>query len=104
MRNVLLIVRREFLERVRTRSFVLSTLLFPLFMAALIFIPSLMKSGGGERTLVLVDQSPAGIGQSVAQAITSFSLAFEDGRSGDSARERLIRSTIGFQRSASLAG
>jgi ABC-2 type transport system permease protein len=69
MRNVLLIIRREFLERVRTRSFVLSTLLFPLFMAALIFIPSLMKSGGGERTLVLVDQSPAGIGQSVVQAM-----------------------------------
>lgn len=69
MRNVLLIIRREFLERVRTRSFVLSTLLFPLFMAALIFIPSLMKSGGGERTLVLVDGSPAGIGQAVAQAM-----------------------------------
>lgn len=69
MRNVLLIIRREFLERVRTRSFVLSTLLFPLFMAALIFLPPLLQSGGGERTLVLVDQSPAGIGQSVAQAL-----------------------------------
>jgi ABC-2 type transport system permease protein len=69
MRNVLLIIRREFLERVRTRSFLLSTLLFPLFFAALIFIPPLLQSGGGERTLVLVDQSPAGIGQSVAQAL-----------------------------------
>jgi ABC-2 type transport system permease protein len=69
MRNVLLIIRREFLERVRTRSFVLSTLLFPLFFAAMIFLPPLLQSGGGERTLVLVDQSPAGIGQSVAQAL-----------------------------------
>lgn len=69
MRNVLLIIRREFLERVRTRSFVLSTVLFPLFMAALIVLPSLMKGGGGERTLVVVDQSPAGIGQSVVQAM-----------------------------------
>jgi ABC-2 type transport system permease protein len=69
MRNVLLIIRREFLERVRTRSFVLSTVLFPLFMAAMIFLPSLMRTGGGERTLVLVDQSPAGIGQSVVQAM-----------------------------------
>jgi ABC-2 type transport system permease protein len=69
MRNVLLIIRREFLERVRTRSFVLSTVLFPLFMAAMIFLPSIMRTGGGERTLVLVDQSPAGIGQSVVQAM-----------------------------------
>jgi ABC-2 type transport system permease protein len=69
MRNVLLIIRREFLERVRTRAFVLSTVLFPLFMAAMIFLPSLMRTGGGERTLVLVDQSPAGIGQSVAKAL-----------------------------------
>ncbi|HEU0299028.1 MAG TPA: ABC transporter permease [Longimicrobium sp.] len=69
MRNVLLIIRREFLERVRTRSFVLSTVLFPLFMVAMIVLPSLMRSGGGERTLVLVDQSPAGIGGRVAQAL-----------------------------------
>lgn len=69
MRNVLLIIRREFLERVRTRSFVLSTVLFPLFMIGMVFLPSLIRSGGGERTLVLVDQSPAGIGQAVAQAL-----------------------------------
>lgn len=69
MRNVLLIIRREFLERVRTRSFVLSTVLFPLFMIGMVFLPSLIRSGGGERTLVLVDQSPAGIGQAVARAL-----------------------------------
>jgi ABC-2 type transport system permease protein len=69
MRNVLLIIRREFLERVRTKAFVLGTVLFPIFMVALIFLPALVKTGGGERTLVLVDQSPAGIGQKVADAL-----------------------------------
>lgn len=69
MRNVLLIIRREFLERVRTRAFVIGTVLFPVFMIALIFLPALIKTGGGERTLVLVDQSPAGIGQRVAEAL-----------------------------------
>jgi len=69
MRNVLLIIRREFLERVRTRSFVLSTVLFPVFIAALMILPSIMQTGGGKRTLVLVDQSPAGIGHAVAQAL-----------------------------------
>ena len=69
MRNVLLIIRREFLERVRTKAFVVGTVLFPVFMLALVFLPALVKTGGGERTLVLVDQSPAGIGQRVAEAL-----------------------------------
>lgn len=69
MRNVLLIIRREFLERVRTKAFVVGTVLFPVFMLALVFLPALVKTGGGERTLVLVDQSPAGIGERVAQAL-----------------------------------
>lgn len=69
MHSVLLIIRREFLERVRTKAFVVTTVLFPLFMMALIFIPPLIKTGGGERTLVLVDQSPAGIGQRVAETL-----------------------------------
>jgi ABC-2 type transport system permease protein len=69
MRNVLLIIRREFMERVRTKAFVLGTVLFPLFMMAMVFLPAIIKSGGGERTLVMVDQSPAGIGQRVAEAL-----------------------------------
>ena len=69
MRNILLIIRREFLERVRTKAFVLGTVLFPVFMLAMIFLPAIIKTGGGERTLVLVDQSPAGIGARVAEAL-----------------------------------
>ena len=69
MRNVLLIIRREFMERVRTKAFVLGTVLFPVFMLAMIFLPALIRTGGGERTLVLVDQSPAGIGARVEQAL-----------------------------------
>ncbi|HEX6037194.1 ABC transporter permease [Longimicrobium sp.] len=69
MRNVLLIIRREFLERVRTKAFILGTVLFPVFMIAMIFLPAVIKTGGGERTLVLVDQSPGGIGERVAQAL-----------------------------------
>lgn len=69
MHNVLLVLRREFLERVRTRAFIIGTVLFPVFMVAMIFLPAIIKSGGGERTLVLVDQAPAGIGARVAQAL-----------------------------------
>ncbi|HEY0038427.1 MAG TPA: hypothetical protein VGB66_17135, partial [Longimicrobium sp.] len=69
MRNVMIIIRREFNERVRTRSFLVGTVLFPVFMVAMVFLPALIKSGGGERTLVLVDQSPAGIGERVTAAL-----------------------------------
>lgn len=69
MHSIFLIIRREFLERVRTRAFVITTVLFPVFMIALIFLPAMIKTGGGERTLVLVDQSPAGIGQQVEQTL-----------------------------------
>lgn len=69
MGNVMIIIRREFLERVRTKAFVLGTILFPLFMLALVFLPGLLGGGGGERTLVLVDESPAGVGARVAEAL-----------------------------------
>lgn len=69
MGNVLIIIRREFLERVRTKAFVLGTVLFPVFMLAMIFLPGMLQSGGGERTLVLVDESPAGLGVRVAEAL-----------------------------------
>lgn len=69
MRNVLIIIRREFLERVRTKSFVVGTVLFPVFMIALIFLPALIGAGGGERTLVLVDRSPSALGEQVAATL-----------------------------------
>jgi ABC-2 type transport system permease protein len=41
-RNLWIVLRREYLQRVRTRSFVLSTLLTPLFVAAVVGLPSLV--------------------------------------------------------------
>ncbi len=39
MRNIGLILRREYLERVRTKSFLISTILLPLFMFGIISFP-----------------------------------------------------------------
>lgn len=70
MSEVMTILRREFLERVRSRSFVLSTFLFPILMGAMWIIPARMGQGGGAHTLVLVDQAPAGVGATVEQVLT----------------------------------
>lgn len=91
MRNVLIIIRREFLERVRTKSFVIGTVLFPVFMIALIFLPALIGAGGGERTLVLVDRSPQGLGEQVAAALQAPS---ED---EDAIRYTIERTTAPFE-------
>jgi len=69
MSEILIILRREFVERVHTRGFVLSTLLIPLFIGAITLLPALMGTGGGERTLVLVDEAPAGIGDYVVRTL-----------------------------------
>ena len=72
MREVLIILRREFLERVRSRTFLLGTVLTPLFMGALFVVPAMVGAGGGgERTFVVVDQAPAGVGDVFTAALTA---------------------------------
>lgn len=69
MHDVLLIIRREFRERVASRSFVIGTLIFPLIMAGLMLLPRLIGSGGTERTLVMVNDGPPGVGDAFAAAL-----------------------------------
>ena len=69
MSEMLIVLRREFMERVRTRGFVLTTLLLPVFMGGLTLLPALMSSGG-ERRLVVVDEAPPGIADYVVQSLS----------------------------------
>jgi len=60
MRNTWLVIRREYLERVRTRGFILSTILVPAFMMIAIGLPvklATMKASGVKK-IVLVVSSP----------------------------------------------
>jgi ABC-2 type transport system permease protein len=71
MREILIIIQREFLERVRTRTFVLSTLLLPAMVILAVALPTLMDRGGGERTIVVVDEAPGSVGEQVAALLTT---------------------------------
>lgn len=65
------VIKREFLARVRTKWFVISTVLGPIVMAALIFLPILMATRGGrERSVAVVDVSSTGFGERVTEMIT----------------------------------
>lgn len=60
MKKIYLIVSREYLERVRKKSFIVVTLLMPLFMIGLMLAPSLMmRYGGGteQKRVMVVDRS-----------------------------------------------
>ena len=59
MNKTMLIIRREYLTRVKKKSFILLTLLMPFIFAALIFVPlalSLIKDGS-DKTVYVVDPS-----------------------------------------------
>lgn len=59
MRKLLVIVRREYLARVRTKAFLITTILLPLFVVGSAVVPGLLfslKSGGATR-LVVVDET-----------------------------------------------
>ncbi len=60
MRNTFLILRREYLERVRTRSFIVSTILLPAIMIGLMVLPSKMAmlKASGTRRLAIVSANP----------------------------------------------
>jgi ABC-2 type transport system permease protein len=66
VRDVLLIMKREFRERVAARSFVIGTLLFPLLIAGLILLPRLIGSEGTELKLALVNEGTPGVGETFA--------------------------------------
>lgn len=56
MHNVWILLKREYLERVRSRSFIVFTLLMPAFMAGSVLIPAKIAemSSGGKINIVIV--------------------------------------------------
>ena len=60
MRKVWAIIRREFIERVRSRWFIISTVLGPLFMIAVTVLPSLLMMKGGRAQKIVIINGGAG--------------------------------------------
>src|SRR6516162_110330 len=60
MHNTWLVIRREYLERIRTKAFIIMTLLMPVFMGSTILIPALLSDmkSGVTRRIVLVANNP----------------------------------------------
>src|SRR5258708_3297132 len=59
MKKVLIIIKREYLVRVRTRAFILGTIISPLFLLGVIILPGFLagRGGGGQRQITVLDQT-----------------------------------------------
>lgn len=77
MSKISVVMKREFLEFVQTRTFLIGTLLGPLLIAGLLALEVfiLTRTGGGQYSLAVVDQSGAGIGQQFAQTLPAIAAA-----------------------------
>jgi len=70
MSKIWVVVRREFLSRVRTKWFVISTILGPIFMAAVVLLPLVIATKGGrERSIAVVDMSETRFGETVTEML-----------------------------------
>ncbi len=75
------IVRREYIERVRTKWFMISTLLAPLLFAGFAFLPLLLMTRDAKSVaprIVILDATHQGLGKLVARAITVSQSSSED--------------------------
>lgn len=82
-----LIIRREYLERVTKKSFLITTLLMPVVMLALMFTPVLIAefSESEERTIVILDES----GEIAPQMQSDQSITFTEVNDEEEGRQAL---------------
>jgi len=69
--KLLAIVRREYLERVRTKAFVIGTVLGPLALAAMMIVPALAAGAGGKPLRVAVLDLTSTLQAAVEEALRS---------------------------------
>ena len=78
MSEILIVAQREFLERVRSKAFVLGTLIFPLFIAAIWIVPELAGRGGGTVRIAVVDEAPPPVAEHVLQQLIASQLGADE--------------------------
>jgi ABC-2 type transport system permease protein len=92
MRNVFLIARREYLERVRTKSFMVMTVLIPLMMAGFTIGPGLLmnRMSHAARRLVVVASSTE-MGEGIRQQLSE--LQSEQSKKAKEAKQQSVKRT-----------
>jgi ABC-2 type transport system permease protein len=86
------VIRREYLERIRTKAFWIATLLVPVFMGAVMVIPAwLAVRGGGEYTVAVLDLSSRDYFERVEEEIARMAInVYPDLEEVDFDKERRV--------------
>jgi ABC-2 type transport system permease protein len=89
--KIFAVIRREFIERVRTKAFILATLGLPLLMVFAMVVPAMMMKGTDRTTRVaVIDATSDGTGAAIVTALQK--PTFKDGTRPKYAIEHVQRS------------
>lgn len=79
MKNAFIVARREFLTRIRSKWFIISTLIIPVFIVLVSVLPTLLmtKSGKGEIKVAIIDETNS-IGKLIEETLTETSELEDD--------------------------
>lgn len=81
MDKVFAVIRREFIERVRTKSFLIGTILVPLMMGVFGYLPQLLaKRETGTKRIIVLDAATGAIGDSVVAVLARDSIGLAETR------------------------
>ena len=69
MNKLWAVIRREYLAKVQTRAFVVSTILGPVLMAGIFVLPVLMDRPSSIKRIAVVDAASGNLGQRVVEAL-----------------------------------
>lgn len=69
MSDILVIAKREFIERVRTKAFVIGTILGPVFMAGIMIVPALMARNLSKSVSITVIDAEGSLGALVEKSL-----------------------------------
>jgi len=71
MHKILAVIRREFVERVRTRAFIISTILFPLLMTTFTVLPALLlRRASGTKRVAVIEGTQGTFAARAAEALS----------------------------------
>jgi ABC-2 type transport system permease protein len=94
MKKISLIIQREFLTRIRKKSFLITTLLVPLAFAAMIIVPILLSIGDNDKKrIAVIDQS--GLFENKFHDENGIYFKYVSGQSYDSLKENY--EALGYQ-------
>lgn len=96
MNKIGIVIKREYLIRVRSKAFLIGTLLSPLLLMGLILLPGLLTAkSGGERHIIVLDQSgDAALFEGIRNRLDSTSATFDNKRQFGNMRFRFERVVV----------